>query len=258
MRTIPRAAIDLVHDQEETHLFSYDDAFYPPKASLSIDQIQGTLTAGTGHTGKDVTVGMIVTPDIDSAWLLQDLETAASRLFDRIGSVVDDLTDNQFAALLDFVFNLGAAPSWTIWKRLKAKQFDQVPGELTKFVNWGSPPKKSTGLVNRRNAEIALWAKDEPGTTDQPAPSSTIRSTVTPPTPSDPVPASKSKAIIAGITGAVTGGPVVVDQITHAIQPYAEHSHYVEQMLGGLALIAASCAAITIVFAFIQKRNARN
>lgn len=256
MRAIPQAAIDLVRDQEETHLFAYDDAFYPPKAALPGDQIQGTLTAGTGHTGLDVYVGMLVTPMTDQAWLLKDLETAATRLFDRIGDVIDALTDNQYAAMLDFVFNLGASPSWTIWKRLKAKQFDQVPLEIAKFVNSGG--KKLQGLVNRRNAEISLWSQGEPGSEDVTPPSSVTRTSLTPPTPSDPVKPSRSKAIIAGVTGAVTGAPVLCDQITHAISQYAEHSRYVDHALGVLAAIAAASAAITITYSFINKRNARN
>lgn len=260
-RAIPQAATDLVRDQEETHLFVYDDAFYPPREAMPGDHIVGTLTAGTGHTGVDVVIGMVVTEEMDAGWLTADLNGAAGRIIERIGAVVDAITENQWAALLDFVFNMGAGASWTIWKRLKAKQFDQVPLELQKFVNIrrNGGFVKSTDLVNRRAAEIKLWASGEPGIDDAPVSSSLARQTgTTPPTPADPVPVTKSKVIIGGVTGAVTGAPVLCDQIIHAISHYAEHSHQVEQMLGGLALIAAVCAAVTITYAFIQKHNMRN
>ncbi len=258
MRSVPQAAIDLVRDQEETHLFAYDDAFYPARAAIPGDQIQGTLTAGTGHTGSDVSVGMIVSDIMDAAWLLSDLTIAARRLDAQIDGVIDALTDNQYGAMVDFVFNVGAAPSWTIWKRLKAKQFDQVPIELAKFVNTGRPPVKSAGLVRRRNAEIELWSKDEPGTTSAPISSSVTRASVTPPTPSDPVPPRKSKAIIVSAVGAVAGSVPMLDQVRDAITPYAEHSHYVHAALGGLATIAAVCAAVGIGYMYLQKRDARN
>lgn len=47
---------------------------------------------------------------------------------------------------------------------VRARQFDQVPGELIKFVNAGG--KKLQGLVNRRTDEIRVWSTDEPGSED--------------------------------------------------------------------------------------------
>lgn len=259
MRAIPQAAIDLVKQEEETHLFVYDDRHYPPRPAKPGDKIDGTLTAGTGHTGEDVVAGMVVTAEMDAAWLLADLGIAAKRLVDRIGdAIVEALTENQYAALLDFIFNMGANPAWTIWKRLKARHFDQVPGELTKFVNWGEPPQKSSDLVNRRNAESALWAQGEPGTTNAPVPSSVTRAAPTPPTPADPVPMVKSKALIAGAAGAVAGAGPIVNQVSQAITPYAEHSHYVQATLGILATVAAGCAAAGVYYIYVQKRNAQN
>lgn len=257
MRPIPQAAIDLVRDQEETHLFVYDDAFYPPREAKIGDQIQGHLTAGTGHTGDDVIIGMAVTAEMDAAWLLTDLNIAAGRIAMRIGAdIVAELTDNQFSALLDFTFNLGADPAWTIWKRLKAKKFDQVPLEMAKFVNSGG--KKLQGLVVRRNAEIALWSLGEPGSTEAPASSSIMRTSATPPTPSDPVAPGKSKALIASAVAVVSGAPPMIDQVIHTVTPYAEHSHYVEVMLGGLGLAGAVCAGLTVLFIWINKKQARN
>ncbi len=217
------------------------------------DQIQGTLTAGTGHT-NGLTIGFAVTAEMDAAWLIADLGTAGGRLAVQIGSVVDELTDNQYGALLDFVFNLGANPAWTIWKRLKAKQFDAIPSEMQRFVNANG--KKLQGLVNRRNAECALWAKDEPGTVADPVPSSVTRASPTPPTPSPAL--ARGKALIAGGVGAAAGVGPVVHQVMQAIEPYTQHSQYVEKALGVLAVIAALSASAGIFYMVLQTQNARN
>lgn len=260
-RAIPQAAIDLVNDQEETHLFVYDDAFYPAKECVPGDQIVGTLTAGTGHTGPDLHIGLAVTQQMNDDWLKADLGNAGQRIYDRIGTVTDNLTDNQYAALLDFVFNVGASPAWTIWKRLKAKQYDQVPIELQKFVNLrkNGVAVKSADLIRRRNAEVALWSTDEPGTDNTVVPSSVTRlPATTPPTPADPVPPTRSKALIASAAAAASGAYPMIDQVRHAIMPYAEESQYVHTALGVLATAAAVCAGLGIFFMWVQKRDARN
>ncbi len=260
MRPVPQAAINLIKQHEETHLFAYDDAHYPPRPAKPGDHIDGTLTAGTGHTGPDVVAGMVVTAEMDAAWLASDLEIAARRLIERVGAeIVASLTDNQYAALLDFVFNMGAGPSWTIWKRLKAKHYKQVPSELNRFVNWGDPLHVSQDLVDRRSSEVALWTTGAPGTSPLPAPPSSVtRSTPTPPTPADPTPASRSKALILGAAGAAAGAGPMVNQVTQAIQPYAAQSHYIQQMLGILATIGGGCAVAALIFIWLQKRNANN
>jgi len=260
MRSVPQAAIDLVKDQEETHLFVYDDAFYPAKECQPGDQIIGTLTAGTGHTDH-LTIGMQVTAEMDTAWLQSDLERAGSRISLQIGDVISALTDNQYAALLDFVFNVGANPSWTIWRRLKAKQFDQIPLELQKFVNIrkNGAMVKSTDLVNRRNAEIALWSKGEPGTYDARISSSVTRqAATTPPTPADPVPITKSKGLIAGAVGAVTSAPAIINQVTQVITPYADHSNYLQHVISYLAIIGAVSATATLFFIWMNKKQAQH
>jgi lysozyme len=270
MREIPQAAIDLVVSQETAILWVYDDAMGAyrkgrPRPLAPGDEIHGKLTAGTGHTGDDVVIGMTVDQVLNDRWLLEDLQKAAFELEEKIGAeIVAMLTDPQYAALIDFVFNLGTGhpdrPEWTIWKRLRAKQFAQVPGELVKFVNAevDGVMRKLPDLVKRRNAEVELWSQDEPGTRDVQIPSSVLRNTITPPTPSDPVPASKSKGLLLGLTGAVAGAPPMISQVSQAIQPYAWSSHYVRQALGILATLAAVCALAGLAYMWLQKRQARN
>lgn len=256
MRAIPQAAIDFLKLREKCVLRVYDDA-RPGAIMLPTMQPIGKLTAGYGHTGLEVFAGMVVTQANADAWLADDLKTASSRLGGVVSrEVIDALTDNQYSALLAFVFNLGAGASWTIWKVLNAKQFDQVPLEMMKFVNAGG--KKLQGLVNRRAAEVALWATGEPGTVDADPPSSVTRNMETQPTPADAVPASKSKTILTGIVGTVATVPVAVQQVTSAISPYAAHSSMIAKIIAVLATIGGIAAALVVAFAYINKSKARN
>lgn len=244
-RAIPACFFDFIREEEGCVDHVYAD-------------VGGKLTAGYGHLVFGMKLGDPVSKTMITAWLEQDADTAGQRLENRIGQgIIAELTDHQYAALLSFVFNMGAGPKWTIWTRLKAKQFDQVPLELMKFVNAEVDGQmvKVKGLVNRRAAEVALWATDEPGTVDAELPSSATRSAATPPTPQAP---GRSKALIVGTAGAVAGAGPMIDQVSHAIAPYAQRSHYIENALGLLALIAAVCAAIGIFYVRQQARNARN
>lgn len=260
-RSIPPIAIEFIASVESCVLRVYDDA-RPSHILASGDRVMGKLTAGYGHTAVDLVIGMDVTADMARGWLTDgDVPVAAARL----ARVVNDgtiamLTDHQYSAMLSFVFNLGADPVWTIWKRLNAKQFDQVPLEMMKFVNQeiNGVEVKVQGLVNRRAAEVAFWATQEPGTVIDMPPSSVTREASTPPTPSDPVPAGKSKGLIVGAVGAVAGAGPMVNQVTQAIQPYADHSHYIQKVLAILATVAAACAAIGLFYMYLQKKNARN
>jgi lysozyme len=143
IRPVPQIACDFVAQHEACRLTAYAD-------------VGGISTIGFGHT-LDVRPGMTCSSVQAAAWLEEDLGIAAKRL----AGVVDEavilrLTDHQYAALLSFVFNCGAPRSATLFKVLNAQQFERVPGELMKWVYAGG--KLTPGLVNRRDAEVALWA----------------------------------------------------------------------------------------------------
>lgn len=244
MRPIPDAAIDIVARWEGCKLKAYKD-------------IVGVWTIGYGSTGAHVKPGMVITKAEARERLRDDLEIAAKRIHAKIPKVVNKLTDNQYAALLSFVFNLGSGnpskPEWTIWKRLRAEQFDQVPLEFMKFVNAGG--KKVQGLVNRRTSEVQLWSKDEPGSVDEELSSSVTREVLTPPTKSDPIPAHRSKTIVTTVAGVVATIPVAAQQVASAVEPYSTRSDLLQQMLGGLAVVAAAAAVLGLVFAWLNKRK---
>jgi lysozyme len=89
-------------------------------------------------------------------WDLLDLDLGGSE------AVVNDavkvsLNQNQFDALVSFVFNVGdgAFRSSTLLRLLNQGQPDQVPAQLQRWVMDNGHVVQ--GLVNRRNKEIALW-----------------------------------------------------------------------------------------------------
>ena len=118
----------------------------------------GVWTIGYGHTATagepKPCAGMVITAAEAESILLKDLtqyEAAVESL------VKVELNDNQFAALVSFVYNIPLASfkKSTLLKKLNAGNYDAVPTELMKWTKAGG--KKIQGLVNRRRAEGYLW-----------------------------------------------------------------------------------------------------
>ena len=111
-------------------------------------------TIGYGST-SGVRKGMTITKEQAEARLVQDLthaEDTVSRL------VMVPLNDNQFGALVSFVFNIGsgAFASSTLLRKLNAGDYAAVPAQLARWnKNDGSV---MAGLTKRRPAEAKLWA----------------------------------------------------------------------------------------------------
>lgn len=122
----------------------------------SYRDIVGVWTLGYGSTGSHVKPGMTITEPEAEALLRKDLsrfEAAVTNL------VKVKLTDNQFAALVSFSFNvgIGAFQKSTLLKKLNAGNYNAVPAELMKWTKAGG--RQVQGLVNRRAQEGALWGK---------------------------------------------------------------------------------------------------
>ena len=68
-----------------------------------------------------------------------------------------ELTDGQFAALCDFVFNVGPTnfKNSTLLKLVNLRQFDGVPTQLRRWII--ADGIRVRGLVNRRESEITLF-----------------------------------------------------------------------------------------------------
>lgn len=268
MRPIPDIAKDFVSEHEELRLKAYPD----PASPRGIEEAKPlkkrrpdwkTLSGdpwsiGYGHTGPEVHEGLVITKAQAEAWRDDDLREAAGALSKRIGDVINDLTSNQYSALLSFVFNLGTGkpkkPEWTIWKVLRARQFDQVPVQMMRFVYSGG--NKVQGLVNRRAAEVVLWSTEEPGSVAETLPSSVTRTVETPPAPMAK-PLAQSKSFVTTAVAAAASAPVAVKQVNDAIAPYAGQSETVAKVVAALALIAAVLAVVALVLQWMKHRSAQ-
>ena len=131
----------------------------------------GALTIGVGHLitraermsgkiridGDDVLYRNGLTDKQCAVLLMQDLYFTESAL--NSWRCVE-LSQNQFDALVSFIFNVGttAFASSTLLKLLNQGHYDQVPAQLRRWVHDNG--RVVQGLVNRREKEIKLWNGD--------------------------------------------------------------------------------------------------
>lgn len=242
-RPIPNIAVDFVAKWEGLELTAYRD-------------IVGVLTIGYGHTGPDVKPGQKVTKAEAKALLRSDMQIAVRKLYSVVKpDVIESLSDGQYAALLSFCYNLGAKKTWTIWKRLNARQFDRVPVEMQKFSMAGGKVVK--GLQRRRADEVALWAKHEAD--DAPAPPSVVtrQPGMTPPVPMEK-PVSTSKTFWAGAGTAASGVAAGAAQVQAIAAPQADHSDLIRNVLAGVAVLVVACGIAVMVFKWLDTKAARS
>jgi lysozyme len=112
----------------------------------------GPWTIGVGHTGPEVRYGLVWTQDQADAQLLADVAGAVAAV-NRL--VKTPLTQGEFDALVDFVFNLGvgAFAGSTMLKLLNAGNHAAAANEFEKWDMAGG--KHMAGLLRRRLAEKA-------------------------------------------------------------------------------------------------------
>ena len=113
----------------------------------------GVATIGYGHT-YNVKMGDRITEEQAERLLIGDLIVAETEV-NRYGF---DLTQNQFDALVSFVYNIGAGNfrSSTLLKRLKANPNDpDISNQFKRWVYGGG--RVLPGLVLRRNEEAKLY-----------------------------------------------------------------------------------------------------
>lgn len=117
----------------------------------------GIPTIGYGATGPDIRMGMKWTQEEADERLAEDLARFAEGV-ERL--VLVDLTDNQFAALVSFAYNvgLGALAGSTLLRKLNADDFQ---GAADQFARWNKGGGRVLpGLVRRRAAERDLFLSD--------------------------------------------------------------------------------------------------
>ncbi len=153
-RKLNAAGIALIQHFESCRLSAYQDE-------------GGVWTIGWGHTGPDVRPGLVWTQVQADAHFLLDIEDACKVIE---SNIIVDLTDNQYAALVSFVFNVGPGnpakgksgfvklkngkPS-SMLRSLNRKDFKATSLEFPKWNHANGAPSK--GLTTRRKAEQDLF-----------------------------------------------------------------------------------------------------
>lgn len=119
----------------------------------------GQPTIGIGHllTKRERDLG-IFKDGIAEYEAYQILDRDLVRAENAVDDYVEvELTQNQFDALVSFVFNVGenAFKNSTLVRLLNQGQYDQVPAQLRRWVRDNGQVVQ--GLINRREKEIELW-----------------------------------------------------------------------------------------------------
>lgn len=152
---IDSAGVDFIKSVEGHKNNVYLDVAGLPTIGVGHLLTQSELASGTVDIhGKDYTYSKGLSDTQVNELLIQDL------LFTELAvnsAVSVDLTQNQYNALVSFVFNVGvgAFRKSTLLDILNQEDYDGVPKQLKRFVY--SAGKKIPGLVNRRAREIELW-----------------------------------------------------------------------------------------------------
>lgn len=142
-RTITQEGLDFIQDVEGCKLFAYLDT-------------GGVWTIGVGHTGPEVVKGLTCTMEQAMQWLKEDSEEAQEAIRQSVEGL---LTQNQFNALVSFVFNVGvdAFKKSTMLKLINKGNFDGASKEFTKWNKDNG--KEILGLTKRRLLEQAIFEK---------------------------------------------------------------------------------------------------
>jgi lysozyme len=113
----------------------------------------GVATIGYGHT-RNVTMGMTCTQEQAEQWLQEDIQSAADAA-NRLVTV--ELTQQEFDALVDFTFNLGAGnlQRSTLLRLLNSGDYTGAAAEFQKWDKAGG--QVLAGLLRRRQAEADMF-----------------------------------------------------------------------------------------------------
>lgn len=143
MKTTSERGIKAIEGYEGVRLNAYLDSVNVP-------------TIGVGHT-LGVKMGDQITKEQAEEFLRADLEDAEYAVNKY---VLMPINQNQFDALVSFVFNLGsgAFKGSTLLKRLNAGLYQEAANEFLKWNRAGGVVLQ--GLVNRRAAERTMFLQE--------------------------------------------------------------------------------------------------
>ena len=134
--TYSGAGLTLTEQSEGLRLTAYQDS-------------GGICTCGYGHT-KGVSPGTVCSPELAAEWLAADTQSAVNAVNQL---VTVPLTQGEFDALVDFVFNLGAT-QFSKSTLLDVLNTGDYAAAALQFARWVScDGKPLAGLLRRRQAE---------------------------------------------------------------------------------------------------------
>ena len=145
-RAINKAGLDLITAFEGLELQAYPD---PGTGGAP-------WTIGYGHTGADVYKGLVITEAQADDLLAADLRKFEDAVFRLVG---DHATDNQFAALVSFAYNVGPGEGGLKTSTLLRKHNSgDYAGARAEFARWNKAAGRvMAGLSRRRAAEAKLY-----------------------------------------------------------------------------------------------------
>jgi lysozyme len=181
--TASTTVIDIIKFHESYQKFIYDDGVYPTKPYRYADGPPiGTLTIGYGTTRvngaaikrEDAEPPRALSAGITEAqattYLLEDVARFEAQFKAYHPNAV--FTQYEYDALIDLIYNTGAGVldpskrnaggSLTLGQMIEQKQYDLIPAKIREFNQSGG--QVLAGLQKRREAEVRLWLKDNPGT----------------------------------------------------------------------------------------------
>ncbi|HZW54277.1 MAG TPA: lysozyme [Candidatus Elarobacter sp.] len=149
LRQINQAGLDLIKSFE-----GYARQVAGSTDVKAYQDVVGIWTIGYGHTGRDVHEGLRITQAQAENLLRGDLATAERIV---LNAVKVSLSDNEYAALVSFVFNTGSLPGTTLLRLLNA---GDRAGAADQFLRWNKAGGSVVaGLTRRRKAERELFLK---------------------------------------------------------------------------------------------------
>jgi lysozyme len=232
------------------------------KRLLAYRDTSGVWTIGIGHTGPEVVAGLTCTEAQCEAWFEKDINIAADALQDELGDAYGSLTENQIAALISFVFNIGGPQFHTSTVRRLIKA-GNIEGAARAFALWDKVRGSNgqlvvdSGLLARRNEEAALFLTPDSGGF---SPEQSGATAVAPPQSLLSTTTIKG-AISSGLGGAATigvgiaqGAPDIASnlQVVHdSFAGFGIPAHWMLYVIGGLICIGALYA----IFGRFKLRN---
>ena len=155
MRIVSKPGIQALIQEEGCEFNVYNDGYGFKTIGIGHKLTKGELMSGKIKLGSTfIRYKDGLTQEQCISLMHQDLYPASDAVFHLVKV---PLTDCQFDALVMFTYNVGvtAFGESTLLKLLNQGRYDLVPEQLRRWVY--SNGKKSKGLKNRREREIAIW-----------------------------------------------------------------------------------------------------